>query len=283
LWQPLIAKSQKMTNSRVLEMPSVLCDDLMLLHYSWQRLGKVPTYLVEPLIEDLKSTKAGRELESLLDGKQRWFIHLDQMSPKDSPLGGNEPTTTIREVITKLASSSRAYGCLQRAEKLEERPYDENRQNVQLILNPWNDKMDEGREFRVFFPPPAACAVRLNQSSDCRIGAISQYRWHKPLQPPRGFTIERVVRCVEKGAWKVLFDLIKYELPSFPLENKFMLLRHGFTFDVALQDDGSVQLLELNPFGAMSGCGACLFHWIRDAKVLYGLDKPEFAVVVEEG
>jgi hypothetical protein len=33
----------------------------------------------------------------------------------------------------------------------------------------------------------------------------------------------------------------------------------------------------------MSGCGACLFHWIRDAKVLYGLDKPEFAVVVEEG
>jgi hypothetical protein len=271
-----------MTNSHVLEMPSVLCDDLMLLHCSWQRLGYVPTYLVDPLIENLKFTKAGRQLESLLDGKQRWFIRLDQISPKDSPLGGNEPTTTIQEVITKLASSSRAYRCLQQAENLEERPYDENRQNVQLILNPWNDKMDAAREFRVFVPPPAACATRLNELSDCRISAISQYRWHKPLQPPPDFTVERVVRCVEKGDWKVLFDIIRYEMPSFPLENKFMLLRHGFSFDVALQDDGSVQLVELNPFGAMRGCGACLFHWIRDAKVLYGLDKTEFAVVLEE-
>jgi hypothetical protein len=114
------------------------------------------------------------------------------------------------------------------------------------------------------------------------VSTISQYRWHKPLQPPPDFTVERVVRCVEKGAWKVLFDIIRYEMPSFPLENKFMLLRHGFSFDVALQDDGSVQLVELNPFGATSGCGACLFHWIRDAKVLYGLDKTEFAVVLEE-
>jgi hypothetical protein len=164
-----------MTNSHVLEMPSVLCDDLMLLHCSWQRLGYVPTYLVDPLIENLKFTKAGRQLESLLDGKQRWFIRLDQISPKDSPLGGNEPTITIQEVITKLASSSRAYRCLQQAENLEERPYDENRQNVQLILNPWNDKMDAAREFRVFVPPPAACATRLNEASDCRISAISQY------------------------------------------------------------------------------------------------------------
>lgn len=282
LWQPLIVRSQKMTNSHILEMPSVLCDDLMLLHCSWKRLGKVPTYLVEPLVEDLKFTKAGRQLLSLLDGKQRWFIRLNQMSPKDSPLGGNQASTTIQDVITKLASSSRTYGCLQHAAQLERRPWDENRASVQLILNPWNDRMDAAREFRVFVPPPAARTHHPSRFSDCRISAISQYRWHKALQPTSGFTVERLKRCVELGAWETLFDIVRYEIPSFPLENKFMLLKYGFTFDVALQDDGSVQLVELNPFGAMSGCGACLFHWIHDAKMLYGLEKAEFAVVLEE-
>ncbi|KAH6028547.1 hypothetical protein HBI54_229090 [Parastagonospora nodorum] len=61
-----------------------------------------------------------------------------------------------------------------------------------------------------------------------------------------------------------------------------MLLRYGFSFDVVLQDDGSVQLVELNPFGAMSGCGACLFNWIIDARMLYGLEHVGFAIVLDE-
>jgi hypothetical protein len=39
-----------------------------------------------------------------------------------------------------------------------------------------------------------------------------------------------------------------------------LLLKYGLSFDVALQKDGSVQLVEINPFGALSGCGACLFN-----------------------
>jgi len=279
LWHSLIAKSQGLVNSHVLEMPSVLCDDLMLLHCSWMRSGRVASYLLDPLIEDLKSTKIGQKLMSILDGKQRWFIRLDQMSPKDSPLGGELPSTTIQEVITKIASSMRAYGSLQWATQTEDRPWDENRANVQLILNPWNDKMDPAREFRVFVPPPSA---RKEKDDDFRISAISQYRWHEPLQLPPGFTVARLVDCVTMGAQKILTEIVQHPLPSSHSENQFMLMRYGFSFDVALQDDGSVQLVELNPFGAMSGCGACLFNWIIDARMLYGLEEAGFAIVLEE-
>lgn len=62
----------------------------------------------------------------------------------------------------------------------------------------------------------------------------------------------------------------------------------GFTFDVVeiLGDEGGVvQLVELNPFGAMTGCGSCLFQWVRDAEVLYGVmgEKVEFRVAVNDG
>jgi hypothetical protein len=86
LWQPLIAKSQGMTNSHVLELPSLLCDDLMLLHSSWILADRVASDKLDVLIEDLMSTSTGQKLMSLLDGVQRWFFRLDQVSPKDSPL-----------------------------------------------------------------------------------------------------------------------------------------------------------------------------------------------------
>ena len=44
-----------------------------------------------------------------------------------------------------------------------------------------------------------------------------------------------------------------------------------FVFDVFKESKGGeVQLLEINPFGATSGCDSCLFHWIDEADLLYG-------------
>lgn len=59
------------------------------------------------------------------------------------------------------------------------------------------------------------------------------------------------------------------------------LRRAGYTFDVAERMDGGegVRLIELNDFGALSGCGSCLFQWVEDARVLYGL-QPEVEVRV---
>jgi hypothetical protein len=55
----------------------------------------------------------------------------------------------------------------------------------------------------------------------------------------------------------------------------------GFTFDVLAAPVGKLLLVEINPFGAMSGCGSCLYHWIKDARLLYGWeDKVEFRIAL---
>lgn len=41
---------------------------------------------------------------------------------------------------------------------------------------------------------------------------------------------------------------------------------------IVKKDAKEAQLVEINPFGATSGCGSCLFHWLRDAKLLHGLE-----------
>lgn len=48
----------------------------------------------------------------------------------------------------------------------------------------------------------------------------------------------------------------------------------AFVFD-GYEDPSTqeVRLIDLNDFGAMSGCGACLFHWIQDARVMYGVSE----------
>jgi hypothetical protein len=79
----------------------------------------------------------------------------------------------------------------------------------------------------------------------------------------------------------MLADITSYTGSEVEADMKDLLLRHGFSFDIALQDNGSVQLVEINPFGAMSGCGACLFQWVVDGRVLYGLEECEIAMTLE--
>jgi hypothetical protein len=53
-----------------------------------------------------------------------------------------------------------------------------------------------------------------------------------------------------------------------------LLLQQGFSFDVMFDgESGNIKLIELNSFGARSGCGSCLCHWLRDWNVLYGKHK----------
>jgi hypothetical protein len=58
----------------------------------------------------------------------------------------------------------------------------------------------------------------------------------------------------------VLKGIVAYTEKELSGEVTELLLKYGFSFDIALQEDGSVQLVEINPFGALSGCGACLFN-----------------------
>ena len=54
---------------------------------------------------------------------------------------------------------------------------------------------------------------------------------------------------------------------------KAKLKEQGFVFDIFENSEKQeVELLELNDFGAMKHCGSCLFHWIKDARLLYGME-----------
>jgi hypothetical protein len=141
--------------------------------------------------------------------------------------------------------------------------------------------MDPGKEFRVFVLPPAANGKDAI-SQNFKISAISQYRWPIVFEAPCGFTLEQTVAHVDTGAKTVLMDIVAYMGKALSGNITDLLLKYGFSFDVALQEDGSVQLVEINPFGALSGCGACLFNWVLDGKVLYGLEEAQFTVTVED-
>jgi len=61
------------------------------------------------------------------------------------------------------------------------------------------------------------------------------------------------------------------------------LKERGFVFEVIEHGtaEHSVRLIELYHFDALNGCGSCLSHRIRDARVLYGLQRElEFRVAV---
>lgn len=281
IWHDLIARSQNMTEHHVFTIPSFLYDDIMRGHAAWMTSGQFSEEFLEDIIESWISTTSGDQLAEVLNGKRKWFIRLDQMSPKDSPFGGNLPSSTIEDVIMKICSSMRAYGCLQRAK--EDADKGDQGAVMQLILNPWDANMDPAKEFRVFVPPPAARGVIVPHVSDFKISAISQYRWHYVFEPPFGFTVPKVAEKVCEGSDAVLADLIDFTTAELDADVEDMLLKYGFSFDVAFQKDGSVQLVEINPFGAMSGCGACLFNWALDGRVMYGLEEEvTFAVTLKD-
>ena len=126
------------------------------------------------------------------------------------------------------------------------------------ILLPWNEKMDPRKEFRCFVPP-------VTDKEAMRLTAVSQYRWHEPFAGRGSLDAEKLL----EGIGTVLREVLKHAGQVGILNE---LKRFGFTFDVAVMEK-DVQLIEVNPFGAMSGCGSCLFQWLRDAYLIYGLEE----------
>ena len=85
---------------------------------------------------------------------------------------------------------------------------------------------------------------------------------------------------MSEGAKKTLTELAAYAARELDGDMRDMLLKYGLSFDVVLKEGKVMQFVEVNPFGGLSGCGACLFNWVRDGKMLYGLKKAEFAVTL---
>ena len=206
--------------------------------------------------EDFEALFPGRTTRDLgideLTRDQRFFIRLDACSLKDA-LQGSGPAKDTVDLWSRLATSMRG---MRGATDLQS-CYSDKAVNMWLL--PWQEMRPE-LEYRVFCPPPG--------SKRARITAISQYHWHEKwvhawegTQDQSNF--ERLIRECDILLQKILQSEGMTEDIS----------ERGFVFDVAEGlNRGPLRLIELNSFGAMTGCGSCLFNWIRDAEMLYGLE-----------
>jgi hypothetical protein len=181
-------------------------------------------------------------------------MRLDFCSAKDG-VKGSLPVRSAEEVINRLCTSTRASKVLQGIID------DKTPTKIRLFLVPFNDAMNSQREYRVFCPP----------MSD-RVAAISQYRWFEASYVKDRADATKTAERVFQGAMSIHGRILQHAgKATFAVQEK--LRSEGFVFDILDTEAGNIQLVEINPFGAMSGCGSCLFHWIRDAKVMYGIDK----------
>ncbi len=204
------------------------------------------------------TTTRGDHIEDLLQ-HNRFFVRLDACSLKDAHIGQG-PIKNVRDLWMRLATSARGMTGIRDLRKLDiSTP-------IYMYLFPWQDDMRTELEYRVYCAPPTG-----------RIAAISQYKWHTrwyhadAKEKHEGYA-ERLMQSCGKLHEKIM---------THPAMTSLLESR-GFVFDVVEDPDTqNVTLIELNDFGAMSGCGACLFHWIRDAKVMYGMnEKVEVRVAV---
>ncbi len=110
------------------------------------------------------------------------------------------------------------------------------KKTTKLILIPWNSTINARNEFRIF-----VCNGKLTAASP-------QYYWQI-----QNYTEEELDEFQ-----KILNSKIS-----------FISIYHSFIADVYLEN-GHCHLIELNPFGAHSGAGSSLFHWIDDYDLLHG-------------
>ncbi|KAL8730185.1 MAG: hypothetical protein Q9166_004268 [cf. Caloplaca sp. 2 TL-2023] len=263
-WLDLIMSSQGLSDLDVhtIELSKPFISQVLLA----TQIALIRGYISDSNAEDLadlfpKKTTRGIDIEQLLrEGK--YFARLDTCSMKDAIIGGRGPIRNSKDLWSRLATSNRgATGIRAMRSNFPEQP-------VYLFLIKWNDKMQTDLEYRVFCAPGSG-----------KIAAISQYKWHapwyhasKPIEQQKD-----IANRVFDGAMTIHRQIEAYSAMTEELRNR------GYVFDVIESpDDGnSVALIELNDFGAMTGCGSCLFHWLKDARVLYGLEEDiEFRVAV---
>ncbi|EFR04928.1 hypothetical protein MGYG_07930 [Nannizzia gypsea CBS 118893] len=252
-WAPLIMSTQGAEEWHAFELPRYLGFETTEMYQVWCARASARLSIFDGLIEMFPvQSLAGVKTEDIFGRHRKWFLRLDSCSTKDGE-NGTKPITSVQDLIIQLCTSMRGRrAILDILEGSVEKPM--------VFLVPYNELMDPSREFRVFCPPPGNV-----------IAAISQYRWASPFAVNNMEDAVKVAHQVCLDSLKIRSKIIETarQLPDgLVLE---MMEREGFTFDILSVPDGQTQLVEINPFGAMSGCGSCLFHWLKDSNGLYGL------------
>ncbi|KAF5003551.1 hypothetical protein FDECE_9910 [Fusarium decemcellulare] len=184
------------------------------------------------------------------------FVRLDRCSPKDGrqTVPGRLSLHSTDDIILRLTTSQRARNDMLKS-------LEAGASTIDATFLPFNDRMESKREYRVYCAPETGV-----------ITAVSQYCWHKPWimagRQPESSTTKVAARI-----WHEIQGIHREILQDLNPESELdkLLLSQGFSFDIFYDEEKeSSQLVELNVFGARSGCGSCLFNWIEDFDVLYG-------------
>ncbi|RFU33716.1 hypothetical protein B7463_g2606, partial [Scytalidium lignicola] len=249
-WLPLILRSQNIDPNKIQTICLSQSQGRLLLDAAQSSLHtrKLNGMYAEELADDIVPV-----FSKLIFPPEGLFLRLDSCSPKDGT-GTTKPLRTTEEIILRLTTSHRA---MRAVTDLLRRDIP----SIDLIFLPHNDRMKPDHEFRVFCAPPLA-----------KIRGVSQYRWHEPFVF-RGRPmdeVEDITKKVMKGIELIREEILEEAKTGKGGELDALVPKQGFTFDVIYDElTGKTSLIELNSFGARSGCGSCLFHWIRDRNVLY--------------
>ncbi|CZR66002.1 uncharacterized protein PAC_15902 [Phialocephala subalpina] len=255
-WLPLIVRSQNIPLERVQTITLTNAQAQLIIDASRSSLHtRELSRIYAEELEELASL-----FQSLLFPAQGLFLRLDACSPKDG-VRGVSPLKTTKDIVLRLTTSHRATNsilrCMERGEE------------VYLFFLPFDEHMRTEKEYRVFCAPP-----------DGRVTCISQYRWHKPnlFAAHSEDDIAAIMEDIKKAALAYHNEILVGLNIGRDGEMDRLLLEQGFTFDIMFDEgSGECKLIELNSFGARSGCGSCLFHWLADWDVLYGKTKAEGA------
>lgn len=177
-----------------------------------------------------------------------YFARLSRCSTKGGQ-GGVGPFYIAKQIVTALVTSYRCVTALEQQEP------------VGLYLLPFQPHFDCDKEFRVFVHNCKVTAVsQYNEAEDCGWGTYADADLLKVV----GSAVDLLDEMLQKAAE------LKLALPSC------------FTLDVFchIDQDFAVELIELNSFGAQLAAGSCLFDWVEDYDLLYGLsDTLELRVI----
>ncbi|KAL8834498.1 MAG: hypothetical protein Q9170_003733 [Blastenia crenularia] len=256
-WLDLVMKSQGLYSSDVhkIELSRSFLAQCLVMSRAAAIMGQLPSNAedLEFLAESFpKETVKGIDVDQLLQ-TQRLFVRLDTTSLKDT-LQGSGSVKSSKDIWTRLATSARG------AAGIEALVNDPGRRPVCLYLIKWDDNMRTDLEYRVF------CVPRKG-----KISAISQYKWHAQWYHAHE-SLEKqyeIAQRVYDNAKTIHQQIMLHPAMTEQMKNR------GFVFDIVENptDSNATRLIELNDFGAMTGCGSCLFHWLKDAEILYGLEE----------
>ena len=163
-----------------------------------------------------------RDLAADLDsrmGWKRWFIRLNSRSPKDNPWPFETPATMSgKEAVMLLAGSMRIFDDLNEFRFLPEQP-------CYVCLREFNPKITPAGEFRCFV-------------KDGALIAVSHYDYLRPWAGPENQGRELRGKI---DAW-------------FTERLQPHLHVKDVVFDLFIDHDGSILLIELNPYGRSDPC-----------------------------